>query len=505
MTNTQRTLLSIGLLLASLFVIFHFALAAFTTTPLNISKSGTDAGYPAIAVSQNGQNIGIVWANGRSGGNAVNGPIFLKTAIDGATITQAVTVDNSNQLNDQSLTPDVAADPNSQSKMHVVWANLTGTSYTIYYAECSTIGSTCTEKSVQQVSGNETVGDPKVTTSDDGSGVTAVHVVWARTDTPNSKKTVLYSGKGENGSWTSPIVFSDETNEFASHPAIATSTHGGTTYVHVAWASDTGKNDNNNVIKYCRSAVNANGVAANLGSCTPKSFTINDNGSTSDGDHPDYPAVAAITNTVMVLWDELKGTQWPPDETYYAAYNLSDDAGANFDGADHIGNSATARRSDDNPGSATDGSTGIQGSEHGRRLQIKATAELTTTADTDAIIHAVWHQTIQDGTKYYHDVQYNHFSAGGCAECGWGGTENETNGNKLLDSSNRSYSISPDIAVANNELYAVYMEGKTEVGWDVNDSFIFDVIYKGTVVLTDTVTIINSGGVYLPVILKNSS
>jgi hypothetical protein len=48
------------------------------------------------------------------------------------------------------------------------------------------------------------------------------------------------------------------------------------------------------------------------------------------------------------------------------------------------------------------------------------------------------------------------------------------------------------------------MEGKEEGGYDINDSFVFDVIYNGTVSFTDNTT--NNPAdipiVFLPAILK---
>jgi hypothetical protein len=509
MKRIQRSLLSLILLVLALLVITSLALAAFGSNHLNISKAVQDAGYPAIAVSENGLNIGFVWADRYSGGTATQGPIYFKAASDGQEINKRFTVDPAFSENDQSLTPDIAADPNTQTNMHVVWANLakpggTGTDqfYTIYYTRCPTNGSACVdEATVQQVNqtdNNRAVFDPKVATSNNG-GNTIVHVVWQFVDTATGKRVIYYSARKADSSWTTPAPVSVDT-EFASHPAIATSPSG---HVHVAWASDTDKaDDDNERIKYCRRPVDGDGVVTSWGSCAYQSWSINDVAGTSDGDHPDYPAVAAAGNTVMVLWDELKGSPWPVNELYYMGYRLSQDSGNSFTGTAHMYPGDLAHPSDHDP---SDSTPDVQGSAHARRLQIKATAVTSTTAGVDAVIHAVWHETTS-GSPNRHDVQYDFFQDGICGDCGsWPGWNPETYNNKFGSSPNAPYySMSPDIASANGELYGFYMEGKEDGGYDVNDAFVFDVIYNGTVALTDTTkTNPTDGGTYLPIIMKN--
>ena len=514
--RTLRLVFAIGIVF--LFLLgAYVALAYFTSPPLNISKTSTEAGYPAIAVSQNGLNIGMVWATQYVGGSAVQGPIYIKTASDGQTIDHKITVDSSASAADQSKTPDVASDPNTPTNMHVVWTNLSGSTSTIYYARCSTTAGTCsTPEVVQQVSSG-TVADPKVATTKFGSS-TIVHVVWKRDVSGNIA--VYYSGRQANGTWSTPVAVSNETGEFAYHPAIATSSYGGNTYVHVAWASDNDKaNQDNEFIKYKGAVVNAGtGVVSSWGSVLQFSHTDVDG---RDAGDPDYPSVVAISSTVMVLWDELQGVGVdppPPDidgasepEEYYLFYALSHDSGASFPVKDDVYDSRgapgapMAHRSD--PGS----SASLYYSPHSGRLQVKAAAQLATTTDITGYIDIVWHETNTTGTPH-HDVYHNQFCDGD--DCGalydpnggWRGQDNETNGQKLPadpvhDPS--AYSMSPDVAVANGEVYALYMEGDNGGEYDIIPGNLFDVIYKGTVVLTDTTTA--GGGVYLPIIMKNKS
>lgn len=527
MTKKQKIFTSLGVVVVLFVALVHLTLAAFTTTPFNISRASTDAGFPAIAVSNNAQNVGIAWAEKRSGGGAVQGPIYLKTASDGTTLTQWLTVDNAVLATDQSFSPDVAADPNTETNMHVVWANISGSSpqlYTIYYASCSTTGASCTEdpSPVDQVNTTATgkiLQDPKMVTSDHGTS-TAVHVVWVEVDRSSANPadhtvTIYYNGKRTNGTWTGRTEISNKTgvgSEFAVHPDIATSEDsGGNKYVHIVWASDTDKDtgqgddtEDNEAIKYKRGTLNASGEVTTWTSA--KSFSKTPSNGTSI--NPNYPAVAAAGDIVMVLWDDLTQAAWPNDEQYYGVNDVSVNAGGTFpsEGADPPGQiGSSAFRSDHDTSVNT---ADVRGSDHARRLQIKAAASLTSTSNITAVVDVVLHATNSTGSPNRHDVRYNRYLVGTCGSCGdWTDDPavNETVNNKLPpNAAEKYYSISPAIAVASQgtKLYAVYMEGKEEGGWNVNDAFVFDVIYKGTVELKDQT---NRSGVYLPIIVKNSS
>ena len=151
--KTRRSVVMVGLSGVLLLLMTGWALAAFGSNQLNISKSRTDAGYPAIAVSGNGQHVGMVWSDKYPGGDAAQGPIYFKSSSNGTTLNptldQRITVDSAFSEDDQSLAPDIASDPNNPANMHLVWANLArpgGTGdqyYTIYYAMCATSGATC--------------------------------------------------------------------------------------------------------------------------------------------------------------------------------------------------------------------------------------------------------------------------------------------------------------------------------------------------------------------------
>ena len=106
MSKTPRSVVMVSLLGVLLLVMTQWALAAFGSNQLNISKSRTDAGYPAIAVSGNGQHVGMVWSDKYPGGDAAQGPIYFKSSSNGTTLEQRITVDSAFSEDDQSLAPD---------------------------------------------------------------------------------------------------------------------------------------------------------------------------------------------------------------------------------------------------------------------------------------------------------------------------------------------------------------------------------------------------------------
>ncbi len=495
MNKIQKSLLGAGLLALAMLLTTYLALAALGNNLNNISETGTDAGYPAIAVSQNGQNIGIVWAKRYVGGGSVQGPIYFIGSTNGLTLTGKKLVDNANSVNDQSSHPDIASDPTGPTNMHLVWRNIQNeTNYIIYYARC-TIGlpSTCTaHEQVAAVTGGNVVNQPQVTAN--ATAVAGVHVIYQldNTGSGGTDKQIFYRGKKGDGSWATPVALSTAATH-AFHPAIAVSNNGATNYVHAVWAADTDKDGTNDVIRYSRGTVGGDGTVATWSGSQSLPMPAGAN-------NPDYPEVAAIGDTVVVLWDAHL-TSSGNDDRYYAVYVVSTDYGVNFSPqakniADDSTTVYTARRSDNNP---TSGANALLASEHARRLQIQAAFQPGTSPVT-GILHLVWHQTVGpvDGT-YKHDVHYSlrPFAPGddcgeGPGSCLWAGVTNETQNNKL--GSNPSapyYSMSPAVAIGSDgKVRVVYMEskedGEYEVGGpsDPNDNVI-DVIYNGSAALND--------------------
>jgi len=522
-----RSLLVITLLILGPFVITQLALAAFggnTTSVSLIQTGGLDAGYPAIALSQNGQNLGVVYAQTRDGGGAIQGPIYFRGGNGNppATLSGRVLVDNSNSVDDQSLASAIAGDPQgSQTNMHIVWQNLfvinTNQINRILYTRCTTNPITCgnddhvVEATIPVTDLGDTLNDPAVTANASPSAVAAVHVVWQHVDLSLATRRIWYSARNSSGSWTAKFNVSGA-NTRASRPAIAASRAlNSTDYVHVVWVNDSDGDDLNEQVRYSRGTVGANG---NVTSWTAPISIGPPAGTTS---HPDYPAVAALGDTVIILWDvyagpetNLDGPNEPVDEQYFAVYSISTNNGSTFSTtARDIGDDSIidgeydGHRSDNNTSS---GSPPFgESTEHASRLQIQA--ELAPTAGISGTLHVVWHQTTDDGASDHHDVWYiaRPFAAGdncGGDTCEWTTPFNETDNEKAKN--DFAYSASPDIAIDANsnpaKLYALYMEGDQEAEFDV-DNVIYNVYYQGTV----PITVAADGGTYLPIVLKNST
>ncbi len=520
--------------------------AILSSNPINISKTRTDSGYPAIAVSPDGQHIGMVWSDrypNPTGANPVQGPIYFKSAKDGATLDQRVTVDGAFSDVDQSWLPDIVTDPISPANMHVVWTNKSGGGlsgndelYTIYYARCATSNATCGSSSNHQVveqvtntvDNQQVVRNAKIVASTDGAA-TYLHVVYEfLDDSANPKqRRIVYQGKKGNGNWTNPVVVSSEgTGDFASHPAIAVTKDGSNNiFVHVVWASDSNASTPDDItdrIRYRRGQVNTVDGSVTWGSGIQSLPNLAGPTNTRQ----DYPTVAGVGSTVMILWDALKGgPNWPSGvnnpETYFAIYTYADNVNVlpintalSFSTPAHLFTSPTDHISDNDPNGSSE--PWLQGSEHGRRLQPKVTGEA---ALGGAKFYTVWHETTISGTTRFHDVRLAQFWHGTSSDPPensqdeWFPSDaianNETKGNKLGDPTPVDlpyYSMSPDVAVANDQVYALYMEGKEDGAYDVADT-LFDIIYKGTVTLIDITTNnpTDLGGVFMPIILKNAS
>jgi hypothetical protein len=522
----QKSILVTTLLILGSFVVTQLALAAFGNNRVDVSKiqtAGIDAGYPSIAVSQNGQNLAVVYAQTREGGQAIQGPIYFRgtsgnppTALSGR-----VFVDNANSATDQSLTPDIASDPNTQTNMHVVWRNLTGTGgnqiNSILYARCTTSPATCgnDEHTVDQLTlpgeQGDTLSEPAVTANASNLAPAGVHVVWQHDDQSAVTQKIWYSARNNGGGWTAEFNVSG-TDNHASRPAIAASRSSGTNYVHVVWVNDSDSDGLNEQVRYRRGTVGVNGTVSTISWGTIQSIGL----PAGTSSHPDYPAIVALGDTVIILWDvfagletELDNENEPVNERFYAVYSISIDGGGNFsspafdvgDDSNDAGN-YVARRSDDNPSSGTPpfGDSTV----HANRLQLRA--ELAPTTGISGTLHVVWHETTEAGASDHHNVWYGArpFAAGndcGGEACSWA-LSNETSGKKAVDP--LAYSAAPDIAVDGNsdpaKLYGMYMESSDEAGFDVEETT-YNVYYNGT----EAITVAADGGIYLPAVLKNSS
>ncbi len=535
MTQKQKSLLAAVILIMSLMIISHFAMAAFfNKEALNVSLSNTDAGYPAIAVSPNGENIGIVWSDRYATGTTAEGPIYFKAATgastSSATLTLRLKVDDSESASDQSLAPDIANDPNTETNMHVVWQNKGTSDYKIFYALCLTSAASSCEQSsnhetvvaVNQSTDNESVEIPRVATANKG-GTTVAHTVWQFDDLDTVGTAIYYSARvSSSADWATNTKLVSSDGVTATQPAIAADG----TYVHVVWASDLDQDGSNDKIVYRRGITNTAGVASTWD--ISKTFTISGviNGGTTVTAAQTIgaarPAIVALSNgTVMIAWDEQVAS---PDDNYdsgedryYAAFVVSNDAGATFQ---QFGDRPEQFIFDSRGYYALSEPTGSSfpsTNPHVTGLKLSLAAYISGSNNITSEMYAVWHETSNADSTNYHDVWSATFWYGnsGCGSCNnWTDIEptNETTGtNKLGGSSATYYSMSPDIAAANRQYYAVYMESKNDGEWQIIDKdteavlSVFDVIFKGSIAISDTTT--NNPAtqptVYLPIILKN--
>lgn len=502
--TTLTRLILTGLLL---WLAHGMAKAAFTDSPVNVSRSATDAGYPAVAVGGTG-NIGIVWADRYDDGGTIHGNILFRGAADGQTLGSVKVVDEAGSVDDQSWEADIAADADPTSDvMHVVWRNWYQQNESrIYYAACSNAPDCTAREEVTIATNPNLVSFPRIAAN--ATNLDGLHTVWVDDQTGSSSRTIMYRGKraGDSSFANAPAAVQlSAAEEFAGHPAIAVSESGGINYVHVVWAADTDKDGDNDRITYRRGPVNAvTGVVDSWEPAVVRNMPV-----VAGSEAPDYPAVTAAGEMVVVLWDVYQ-TNSSPADAYYGLWAESTDNGDTF--SVEAGNipvsmigaaeTYTPRLSDNQPGSATNG---LLSSEHAQRLQIQATLEVTTTPGISPALHIAWHQSVreQGDVVYKHDVF--HARRGIVPDEGFSWlVSNETESRKYTPDM-PAYSMSPDIAVdRTGKVRVVYMESKQVGEYEVINPYnptdeltVIDVIYNGNAVLVD-----NIANVYLPVVLK---
>ena len=462
-------LLALLLLLATSLV----AWAALGNVVTNISQTGTDAGYPAVAV--NGTDvIAFVWSERYVNGGALQGPIILQGTTDGLNLTARRAVDNSISENDQSWAPDIAADLTTPNKMHIVWKNLfQSTTHRLFYRPCL-LGATCqNEEQIVSKSDGTSVDFPRIALGLTRGGV---HVVWQQAKGA-TERSIQYAGRTTTNSWTAPFAITSVTDgSDISHPAIAVTTDGTNDYVHVVWVNNAGTKE----IRYRRGTVpNTSNTVQTWGAVKTWS---NPNGNSAKG----YPAIAAIGSTVVVLWDVDSGTT----ERYYALYDVSSDNGLTWPGP--VREMLT---DETNPANFTALESRVNGinTDYTKRLHIRAVFE----PGSDKL-HVVWHQS-ETNVQF---ERYRHvFYSSRVLSCGsncWE-TPSDNRNNKYNNYPIGVYSVSPDIAVGSDgQPHVVYMEGRNEFQSELIDT-VFNIIYNGAQELLPPPTF------YLPIIMKNSS
>ncbi len=501
MDKKYKLALSGGILFLLVFAGISLALAALQQHRQDLSGIPTDttdidAGYPAVAISYDGDRLGAVWAEGAS----IQGKIYFRGAdVSDAAFVSGKKVVGTSALTGKSLTPDIAADPNHVDLMHLVWksqASAQGEDWSKINYITHTVSTNLTDSEIavtEDVNNTETLNSPAIALSDNGVA-TGVHVVWQYNNingVPATEK-IYYRGSGNGGrSFAAEnIVSGPDTG--VSRPAIAVSNG----YAHVVWVNDTDGDNKNEQIRYARGQIGGGGTVTAWSA--PQTLTT-----TETSAHPDYPAIAAANDVVMVMWDAFAGDETaydtePADDQYYALYVLSDDNGSSF--AADSGSVTTALRSDNNP-AQSGADYNLRNSEHVRRLQIQAAAEVTTTANIDVVVHALWHRTVFSSSNYLHDIFYGRYLVGNCGEaCGyWFTPVDETDGYKVKSN---AYSASPDIAVANGVLHAAYMESDTEGGYDPADT-LWNVYYNNS--NPEEIVADENPKIFLPLIMKKNS
>ena len=527
----QRKLVSITILgiLISVMVT-SLAWAALKDNVRNLSQSykfGTSAGVPAIALSQNNQNIGIVWTERRSSSEAIQGPIYFRGGTLGENnkgfYKPKIIVDSSNSVNDQSSQAAIASNPKTVGGMEIVWLNLFQQQTNRILHKLCTITPTVTQCDTTETileTSNNALSGPAIAANPNNATAVGLHLIWDQSIDSNTRH-IKYKGRDNNGVWqtTSQEVSGiDTANRRASRSAIATSTLNGTTYVHVVWVEDINPADGleiNDDVKYRRGVVGSDGLVATWGPIiTLPKPTINIG---SPASNPDYPKVEAIGDTVVALWDLFAGSETSFTnallENYYAVYSVSTNGGSSFGTVRDVGSGTnstigfTLRRSDDDPGSGTP--TLHNSSIHARRLQIEASFVPTTTVGITGTLHVVWHQTTNpDSTFRYHDVRYNSLQINttcrnNCTVWSDGAAGfNETAGRKIVAErgDEEAYSASPDIVGGtDSNLHIVYMQSNEASGFDVKDVE-YDTLFNST---QDLPAVDNPGPVFLPVILRS--
>lgn len=557
MSKTIKLLLSgTGLLLAILLVT-PLVMADLSDVRQALSApTQTDAGFPAIAVSPDGNKIGVVWVERYGTGTAFEGPIHFRggvisTSTQGA-FSDRITLDPAFVVTDRSTTPDIASD--GDGKMHAVWLNLQDGGLTdpdvtrLYYASCTipaadTAGCDANGDHSpidEQTEPNAVRPNPVIAANTEGAGAT--HIVWVRAEDSDQK--LYYSGSSD-GSFSQEVEIDTNTDE-ASHPAIATAYSNGSNYVHLVWI-------NGQQVRYARGDDTGDaGAVVNswtnipiktlpTPSPTPSGSTIN----------PGHPAVVAFGKTVVVMWEVFAGDQSAYNNSstdeYYAVMAVSYDNGATFTalGSNAVGIKSLdttyhRRLSDNSTGESDSDPNSVRNTIHAKGLQLSAAMGMDSTADVSGTVHLVWHQSYDPdppdpdhggggSEDLHHDLFYSVYKNVAeapnvsyawrpddpdPADPDWYYREfeyNETDGvnDPGKEINDRAYSTAPDIAVGpDGEVHLVYMEGNVAggangAGYRIDET-IFTVYYNNNFgVAMSTPDVVNNN-VYMPVILKNA-
>jgi len=442
---------------------------------------------PDIAASADGEYVAAVWSDGYISTAAGQGYIYLAYGIEarGGWPRVRVYPATASQTN-LATQPAIAFYPGtsaSTTTVHMVWSFNEGTSTSfnrIVYASCNLANpATCRSSAIPTAtvrsvaSGNVLMPDIAV---DKNEGR---HVVWLEASGTNTS--VWYASSSNGSSWTSPDDISPTSGYTATRPAIAYANVGSKGCLHIVWAGGT---STFNHIGYKRIDLGPNDCGGDLG---PLYF--NQAGGLFSHSDPQNPSVAAAEATVYVAWDVDSGHDDPPFQYYYLVYNYSNNSGSSWARSDggpdpeYLDFPSGSFSAFTNHPALDETQTGR--TQYGSRLRPDVTLEITTTL----IPHLVWNEVVTESEEVYHfDVFHT------IRQTGWvTPATNVTDGNKQNGSTDID-SAAPAIVVGKEgHKHVAYMETQ-QPGSDVWDF----VLYQGPIANTGS-------GVYLPIILKNSS
>ncbi len=257
------------LLSPGFLAVLNVPAAYAATTILNVSNNDGSSILPKIAVSEDGENIYLVWQDATPGNNEI---FFASSADEGLTFGEPTNISNSDGL---SSFPQIAV---SGENIHIVWQD-TSPADDIFVASSSDGGSSFGEPVNVSNTTNGVSASPQVAVAEDN-----VFVTWHDSSTGDLE--VLFAAS-DNGaaSFGEVINLSNTTDGVSASPQIALSGNG---TIHVVWQDTFPASD-----IFMSSSVNG---GAN--------FTEPINISSTEEDGSFSPRVAVNGEAIYVTWQD---------------------------------------------------------------------------------------------------------------------------------------------------------------------------------------------------------